>query len=199
MGVVFRGRVAELEIARGHDGLFRGPPDPVLVVGVYAVGDGHAALVGRSLHRFRPTGSFPSKVPPRDDERALPTADLRTDAPMRFVALAVALEEDGGKDVQRIYGAVEHVGKLALWAAEHLEVDPVGVGGLEGAAWSAPVAVDLQIDGALASATCTSDKWIGAVAWALAPRKPAWATRYRLPFQSADRRNDWTALLDVTH
>ncbi len=193
----FQGKLVELEIARGHDGFLRGPPDPVLLVAAYACVGSEIAVIGRTLHRFRPRPPFPGVSAP--DVVALPSAAVGTDSALQYVIVAVALEEDGGRDVQRLYGALEHHRKLAVWATDHHEVDPAPLAGLVGTGWSTPLAVELHFDGQAVSGTCASDKWIGAVAWALRPREPAQSSRYRLPFLAPDRRNDWTAIVDIAH
>ena len=196
MSYPFRGSVVELEIARGHDGFLRGPPDPVLIFGVYACFGGEVVVIGRSLHRFRPRPPFPSSIAP--DGAPLPSAMVGTSATPRFVVLAIALEEDGGKDVQRLYGAVEHHRKIALWDIEHHDVDPTPITALD-EGWGAPTAAELHFDAQAASGGCSSDKWIGAVAWALRPRPQPQSSLYRLPFLAPDRRNDWTAIVDIAH
>jgi hypothetical protein len=55
----FQLEVAALEIARGHDGLLKGRPEPVLLVGVYMRDANAIHLLGRSLHRFRVPGPMP--------------------------------------------------------------------------------------------------------------------------------------------
>jgi hypothetical protein len=199
----FSGRVDKLEIARGHDGILRGPPDPVLAIAVY-VGDAATfRLLGRSLHKFHPRDSFPASVPP--DREALPTGAIDVETGFRYVALAVALEEDGGVDVQRVFGALEHHRMLSVWAPHGAEPEPFSLSTLpETPEWGVPVEIDLCIDGVSLSSSCASDKLIGAVCWTMSPRAelPTSAYRaslYRLPFLSADRKNDWTALVAISH
>jgi hypothetical protein len=199
----FQGRVEKLEIARGHDGLFRGPPDPVLLLGVY-VGDGSTfRMLGRSLHRFHPRGNFPADTLP--DVAEVPSGAIDAVTPFRYIALAVALEEDGGEDVQRIYGALEHHRMLSVWSLERQEPDPFTLAALpDTPAWAMPVAIQLLIDGVSAGESCRSDKFIGAVCWAMAPRtdEPVFPYRpsvYRLPFLAPNRKNDWTALVSIAH
>jgi hypothetical protein len=199
----FHGRVDKLEIARGHDGLLRGPPDPVLAIAIYVGDPSTFRLLGRSLHRFHPRGSFPATVAP--DTELLPSGAIDVSTSFRYVAVAVALEEDGGVDVQRIYGALEHHRMLSVWAPDRAEPEPFSLVTLpDTAAWTVPAEVDLVIDGVSASSSCASDKFIGAVCWTMQPRAevPTSAYRasvYRLPFLSADRRNDWTALVAIAH
>lgn len=199
----FQGRVDKLEIARGYDGLLRGPPDPVLAIGVYVHDTSTFRLFGRSLHRFQPRGRMPLSV--AADVDTVAHSAIETSRAFRYVALAIALEEDGGRDVQRLYGMLEHHRLLTVCDTSHREVEPYAIVGLpRDRAWSTPTPVELIVDGVRASASCESDKLIGAACWTMEPRAvvptaPARASVYRLPFLSSDRRNDWTAVLDVIH
>ena len=200
----FQGRVEKLELARGHDGLLRGPPDPVLAIAVY-VGDGSTfRILGRSLHRFEPRKPFPSDALP--DVHELPAGAIDSASPFRFVVLAVAIEEDGGVDVQRIYGALEHHRMLAVWSPEHQEMEQLALSAIpDSPTWATPAQVDLLIEGIPLTQSCTSDKLIGAVCWTMSSRADSMPTfphrpsLFRLPFLSADRKNDWTALLSIAH
>ena len=56
-----------LEIAAGHDGLFRGAPEPVILLGAVLVAQSGAPRVkplGRALIRLAPEGRFPLAVAP---------------------------------------------------------------------------------------------------------------------------------------
>lgn len=197
MRATFRGIVEKLEVARGHDGFLRGGPDPVLLVGVYGVSGGASRLLGRTLHRFPSETKFPTELAP--DRAELP-AVLVEGPEMRFVVLAVALEEDGDLDVQRIFGALDHPELLSIWSTDRSEVDPLALGAFPNdAAHATPSPIELVIDGQTASSACKSDKWIGARAWSLETRTPAAPSMYRAPFLAADRKNDWTAILSVEH
>ncbi|MBX3193022.1 MAG: hypothetical protein KF819_38915 [Labilithrix sp.] len=199
----FHGRVEKLEIARGHDGFLRGPPDPVLAVAVYVHDASTCRLLGRSLHRFRPSARMPSEVLP--DVHPIASGAIDANQDFRYLALVVALEEDGGRDVQRLYGMLEHHRLLSVWDEAHSEVEPFSLLAVpRELAWFTPTPVDLIVDGASASTSCSSDKYIGAVCWAMQPRSdvptaPLRPSVYRLPFLAADRKNDWTALLSISH
>ena len=112
----------------------------------------------------------------------------------------MALEEDGGADVQRIFGALERHQQMAVWDAARDDVEPYSFAGVpDVVTWQMPTPVELVIDGSAASASCLSDKWIGAVCWAMRPRPVAQCSEYRLPFLAPDTRNDWMAALAVVH
>ena len=188
-----------LEIARGHDGFLRGNPEPVLVVATYLAQAQSLQLVGRTLHRFRATSPFPSDA--TVDNRLLPSGAVRVDtshAP-HWIVLVAALEEDGGKDVQRVFGAVEHHTRLTLWRADGADLEPMSLLGLPANTdWQYPREVDLFVDGQTLGATCRSDRWVGAVCWTLTGVEGAGRARFRLPFVSKDERNDWTAIAEIS-
>jgi hypothetical protein len=97
-----------------------------------------------------------------------------------------------------MFGAFERHEALSVWAPQRAEVEPVAIAGVH-ESWRTPLPVELTIDGAAAAASCHSDKWIGAVCWAMAPRPDAPRSTYRLPFLAPDKRNDWTALVAIAH
>ena len=98
--------------------------------------------------------------------------------------------------MQRLYGVTEHIRRIALWDPEHHDVEPSSIGAVGS---PTPVPMELQFDGEVASDACSSDKWIGAVAWSVAAREQPQPSLYRLPFLSRDRRNDWTAIVEIMH
>lgn len=195
---LFRGAIDTLEIARGHDGFLRGGPDPVLVAAIYAAAGDDFRLVGRSLHKFESKTEFPTEVKPNITE--LPSVLVQVEVPTRFLFLAIMLEEDGGKDVQRLYGAVEHPSMLSAWAIEQADVDPVPLSAITASRrFQTPTRVDLLLEGQPVANTCKSDKWIGAVCCSLPARDPAARSLYRFPFLAPNRKNDWTLIVTCDH
>jgi hypothetical protein len=195
---LFRGAIEKLEIARGHDGFLRGGPDPVLIAAIYAATPKEIRLVGRSLHKFESKKEFPTEVKP--DKVELPSVVIQAEQLTRFLFLAIMLEEDGGKDVQRLYGAVEHQSMLSAWAIEQPDVDPAPFGTVATTpSFQSATRVDLLLEGQPVSSTCTSDKWIGAVCCVHLARFPAARSLYRFPFLAPNRKNDWTLIVTVDH
>jgi hypothetical protein len=196
----FEGEMTCLEIARGHDGFFRGNPEPVVVVAAYLAQASSLQLVGRTLHRFRATSPFPSEA--SVDRRPLPSGGVRvgTNYSPHWIVLAAALEEDGGKDVQRVFAAVEHHSRLSIWRADGADLEPMSLLSLPStdSAWGYPREVDVFVDGQTLGNSCRSDKWIGAVCWTLTGAEGAGRSRFRLPFVSKDERNDWTAIAEIS-
>jgi hypothetical protein len=194
----FSGRVDALEIARGHDGLFRGKPDPVLVVGAYWFDGAMVRTFGRSIHKFDVKKNAPTLV--RADSEALPTCVLPRGGGDAYYVLAIAIEENDADGVTALYGAVERPHQLSVSPLEKTEVDCFPLTALPRTReWSVPVAVQLLAGGGHASALCRSDTLVGAVAFWLPARVPAHASSYRLPFVSDDKTNDWTALVTIAH
>jgi hypothetical protein len=192
-----QGKIETLEIARGHDGFLRGDPEPVVIFAAYLAGT-VPQVIGRTLHRFRAHSPFPSHA--SADRRVLPACGVHLPARSqpRWVMLAVALEEDGGEDVQRIFGALERHATVSVWAPEASDPDPVPVTSIPVQAdWFLPRPVEVLLEGAHAGRSCQSDKWVGAVCWAMTGAPSPALVRYRLPFLAEDRRNDWTAVIDV--
>jgi hypothetical protein len=194
----FEGEVATLEIARGHDGFLRGSPEPVLVFAVYMLTEPAPQIVGRTLHRFRATRPFPSDA--HADKNALPGCAVHVPdgRPLRWAALAIALEEDGGEDVQRVFGAVEHHQRLTVLTCDPADIEPRTFASLPvDPEWCQPREVDVLVDGRAMSSSCRSDKWIGAVCWLLQASERSRRTRFRLPFLAPNERNDWTAVVEI--
>jgi len=192
----FAGEIQGLEVARGYDGFLRGDPEPVVVVAVLVVSGESVQLAGRSLHRFRAEGPFPGVA--TTTHRKLAPCTLHLDAGFpTWLVLAAALEVDGGVDVQRIFGAMERHAALSLWASDLREFEARPLAALAGdPEWATPRAVQLLSDGEAFGPSCQSDKWIGAASWSIPGSSYPVSRRFRAPFLSEDRRNDWTAIVD---
>jgi len=177
-----------LEMARGHDGLLRGEPEPVVVLGAFYTDGESVRALGRAHVRFAPRGSYPLVAEPDGAHSLaaplLPSVHDRE----RVVVLALALEEDSGDDVARVYGALENAASFALWAREETVPAPRGLHTFV----DAVTRVFVLHDGR--ELRCTSDELIGAV---VATMPLARATHeLRLPFSSD--RNDWLAVLEAS-
>ena len=179
-----------LEIARGFDGLLRGPPDPAILTAGYAVSGDAMHLADRMLHRFDATGPFPKRFAAAKKPRIAKEVSSGT-GQVRFVVLTIALEEDGGDDVARLYGALERPARLKLFASDDPGVDVLSLSQLDDT-WNQTRPAHLLVDGDDVSRGCKSDKWIGCVALSFAPTEPATWRNRRLNFLSPDERNDWT-------
>jgi hypothetical protein len=180
----------QLELARGHDGFLRGAPEPVLVAGTYLIEQDAIHVLARSVCRVFPPNRFPCAVAPREPELVARWVHYRH--PAYIAVLVVAVEEDGGLDVQRVYAALERRAALTVWPQDEAVPAPVGLEGLE----EGQARVNIMIDGADLAEPCESDNWVDAAALVVRARSPQTLTR-RLPLVSADGRNDWTAELGL--
>lgn len=154
--------------------------------------------LGRSLHRFAPRTPFPSRAAP--DQTHSIAVEIAHHTPIHVVALAIALEEDSSTGVQAAFGAVEHHTTLTLWPSSSHDPTPVTIREMtdDRQAWHYPAPVHLLAANRDMAALCAGDKWIAAVAWVMRPSPGPAEESLRLPFQSADRLNDWTALVTAT-
>ena len=189
--------IQSLEVARGHDGFFRGNPEPTVICALFVVSGETVQLAGRSLHRFRAKRPFPGVATPDNGSLPACTLHLETGFP-HWVMLAAALEDDGGGDIQRAFGAVERHDTLSVWASDLREFEARPLAALPTQPdWLSPRASQLLSDGEAFGPSCTTDKWVGAACWCMEASESTMSRRHRVPFLSEDRLNDWTALVDV--
>lgn len=190
-------RLDQVEITRGHDGFLRGKPEPVLLVAAFAVARGHTYLLERALRRLEVTQPFPSTV--TLEEPVLFSTEVQP-GHSRVALLGLAVEQDKGADVAALYAALGHAESLDTWSIGTPLPEPRSLEELvDQPPTRAPLAkaVHLMRDGVDLSDACRADKWIGAALVLLATDQPA-ERRWRMPFLSADGRNDWTARLRLT-
>lgn len=188
--------IPSLEVARGHDGFLRGRPEPVVVLGVYVAGTSSVQLIEREVFRFEVATPFPSVARKRAG-RALECSVRYAGGEPASVFVAVALEQDGAGDVQRIYGQLEQCREISLYRSDS-DPEPASLTDLAAdPTWRDPATVQLLVGGRVSRDECASDKFIGAVAWSLETGRLGGL--FRLHFLADDHRNDWTALAKVDH
>lgn len=188
-------RIDELEIALGHDGLLRGSPEPVLLVGVYGVDATGVSTCGRFLYRFERPGGLPSKVAPL--ERSNESVVVPQSEGARVVVVVLAVEEDSGRGLQTLYAELERGEVIVAWDEQSAGLAPVHLSELTAGGFAAEVAhrIHLVFENRDPSKELRGDDWIGAgLVWA--PLEPGLG-RHRLHFVSPDGRNDWTAELEL--
>lgn len=188
-------QVRELELAKGYDGLLRGMPEPVLIVGLYRVGSAHARLVGRYLYRFERPGGFPTKVAPRvrSDESLALTLPKNT----RLAVLVVAVEEDSGRGLQALYAALEAGDAVVVWTDQGPAPEPVHLPELcaRAEAEGVPHRVQLLLGEHDPSRDLQGDDFIDAnLLWTAAS---VGRREHRMHLVAADGRNDWTAIVQL--
>ena len=180
------------EIARGHDGFFRGEPDPRLLVAVYALADDKAMMLERRLVSIAPKSPYPASFDLDED-----VIDKTVTGGMGFAVVLIALEEDSGDDVQRLYGELEDAPHLRLWRLDSESPHPLALWELDRDEWSMPQRAELEGETGAFSTSCSWDKWIGASAWVSAGQHPGLECRAHL--RSRIHRNDWTVVLTMEH
>jgi hypothetical protein len=193
--------IDQLEAARAHDGPFRGRVEPRLVVGAYHVRSGRAVLVGRSLTSIEVEEPAPFRI--RVEKMlACGIVDVSDDAarPGVFVILALAFEEDSGKDIQRFYAALELPGEWQVWDSTRAVPEPRtldDLGRLQPNEPPEPEQVQLLFGPTHTPASSKSDELIGALMIRVRDSSRARRAEYRFHFRAPDGRNDWTAVLRV--
>ncbi|NUQ76157.1 MAG: hypothetical protein HUU21_21675 [Polyangiaceae bacterium] len=198
-----------LELAAGHDGLLRGMPEPVILLGAFLLANARALPLGRSLVRLnQPSGRFPTTVTP--PEPAVLRAKGRATASARIAVLAIAVEEDAGDDVARIYGHLAEGKNVRVWNHEDAVPAPAALSELLAgpdshvppivapALLPHPVAsrVGVVVDGADLRDLCQADELVGASLFLIPTTRQE--EGYRVHFTSSDKKNDWTALISVS-
>lgn len=194
-----------LEIARGHDALLRGAPDPVLITAVYAArGAEDAVLLTRSFKRLRPDAPFPSECGLSGTERSLAAVSVPRSIEHLLVLIA-AVEEDSVGDIEEVFAALSDTESLSLWRASEHAPEPRALGDAARhlaavVAASAPEASRVEV---LHGGVGLHDRlrvgaWIGAGVVALSHLGERPPLGWRMRFASADGRNDWTARVDVS-
>lgn len=181
-----------LEIASGYDGLLRGAPEPVLVVGAYALAPTPRTLLRTIFRVDALAGTFPQTIPVLHDEQR---ARVGTGEPDPTVLLVVVgVEDDGGRGVSKVYGALERVSELALASLDRGD-DVVTLAELALApdAWREAKRALLLVDGLPIQALCgEDDDWVGAAA--VVAGRTGGARRHRMHVAGVDLVNDWTAV-----
>jgi hypothetical protein len=191
---VLRLSLETLEIVRGHDGLLRGKPEPVLLVAIYRTNAATPAFVaGRTLVRVKLKGALPANV-------TLKNCDLRYDARFatteRLVVLVVAAEEDSGSGVERISAALESPESLLLYALLDAEPAPEPLDAWACVGCAAPTAIRVEVlAGAETSRTLSQEgEYVAACAFNLGATERQ-DEIWRLPFADRESRNEWVLSL----
>ena len=181
----------ELEIASGYDGLWRGNPEPAIVIGVYG---GAPRTLLRALFRLHIAAArFPQTIRVQHDELSVRGELSESDG--NLVVIAVALEEDNGDGVQRIYGALERAAQLSLSALVGHDADPQSLTEIiaKPDAWRQARRSIVLVDGVPLSHGLVGDKWVAVAALCVARNNGT--RKHRVHLVSEDRRNDWTAII----
>ncbi len=183
-----------LEVIQAEDGAFRGAPEIAVLVGVYRTRPLGASLAIRLVIRCRVTDRLPCVVA-LDEPVGNMSARLESDE--RFVVLALALEEDSGDGLRRLYGALEDPSRLRLWTASDAVPNPSELErwSPEGILAPQAVRVELLIDESEPAQLADPDDYLSASAFTVPVPRQRYDEIWRLSFEDRDRTNQWTATL----
>ncbi len=189
--------VEQLELARGHDGLLRGMPEPTMILGIFGLLGTQVRLLGRYLYQFDRPDGFPTKVAPQEASQESVVASLEPGA--RLALMALAVERDSGRGLQRLFAQLEHGDTVMAWSDAGPVPMPTPLPELCVADRMTPDRghrIHLMFGDRDPSQELSGDDWIDAnLLWTAQRRQ---RHRHRLHFVSADGRNDWTAELLLT-
>lgn len=187
-----------LELAKGYDGLLRGTPEPTLIAGLYAI-DSSTRLLGRYLYRFQRPAEFPTKVAPRKASKEQVT--FTRGAGTRVVAVVLAVEEDSGAGLPRLFAALEQAEAIVAWTDQGTSSLPTPLCELctaEGLAPGRGHDVHVMFGQHDPSKELAGDDWIGAgLLWVAGTPTTSADRVHRMNFVSADTRNDWTLQFEL--
>jgi hypothetical protein len=185
----WRVRFEACDVAREHDGFLRGRADPAFIIAAFESSGERAQLVGRSLLRVvipRAPGIAPLE-PPLELRGKLRNG--------RGLLVVIALEEDDGADVERLYASLSEPARFCLWR-DASEPAPEAFHEIASSLDDAtPARVGVLFDQVDLSKVCRVDSFVGAAVAAFAPTSSS--RELRLHTRSEDGRSDWTLLADL--
>lgn len=159
--------------------------------------DDQISLLGRALRQLEVSGPYPKTLEPRDKrERYLLKVSL-PDAWTRLLVLGLAIEKDGGKDIEELFASLAEPRLLSSWSIPDVMPEPVSLAEAGMGALSTPPAatlVHLMRDGVTLEETCTRDDYVGCSFIVLDPKQRQEET-WRFHFATDAGKNDWTALI----
>jgi hypothetical protein len=185
-------RLDSLEIARGHDGLLRGSPEPAVLLALYGCRPGRAALLDRRVVRFGTPRALPCTLRPAE---SVVMAPMLGEGDVHALAIAIGLEVDGGGDVERLFGALEDPDRWAAFEHEDAAGSPRHLEEIAVACAGRTARVQLLLAG-VAIEEGRSDDVVGASVTSLDAAVRA-RRDARFGLRSPDGRNDWTSLARV--
>lgn len=196
----FRLRIAvkSLELVRGYDGILRGVPEPIVALSAFLLDGDQARPLGRTLVRFSVSaGTFPTTILNLQPTEAL-IANARAELRARLAVLLLALEEDSGKDIQRVYAHLGEAKHWRMWRLDDTMPSPMAVVEMHSMPLpSLPYQCSIGVvdDGVDLRDACPDDALVGAGLIVLGTGRQE--EEFRVRFLSSDERNDWTALVDI--
>lgn len=186
--------VEEIDFAAASDGPLRGMPDPCFLLACYDL-DGQALLLGRALYRFTLEEAAPCSM--RGTERLLDVAVPRHRLPFRCLFVLVAFEENGGRDVTRVYQELGRPEAFMLWGSEQALPNPLPLAEYAQSIQPGQAQrIQLLCHGTALQDSTTDDSWVGAGA-ALLELPQAEDSLLHFRVHSPDGKNDWTLRLSL--
>jgi len=186
-----------MEVVAGHDGFARGLPEPVAVVAAYYCSEQGTALVSRALVPFAVEGRAPSWAQAIPRQQPAPSWFLAQPTGT-VVVVAVAIEEDSGKDIQRIYASTDLADEMLIWPIDGAGAVPCALERMaELTVAETPIQVGLHtVDGAPVD-TVRRDDYVGTAAVWLASPTDLRTRDFALPIRSRNGRNHWVVNLSL--
>lgn len=178
------------EIALGHDGLFRGRPDPLILVGLYHIANEHALLLCRGLARVNIKGPYPASVDGNGHSQNTELVSQQWGRVDCLALLVIALEEDGGSDARRVYAELERA-PFTFWRDDLIEPVPYALGECATSPPHTSENVEVLMRGEPLREQCNDDELIGATLSVFHHVRRGKHPR-RLHFRAPDGKNDWT-------
>lgn len=179
-------RVESLELTKAHDGIFRGLPEPVILIAIYRVDESGTQLLRSEKLAFKVTTESPEPLPWTHSpwQHEIPEGG-------HLATLLIGIEEDSGDDIVRVEAALQSPESLQLW---RLDEEPrVRVTFAEANAADdaiSPSPVDVENPRGAFSVSCAWDKWVGACLWVEAAPHEESVREARL--HQRFKGNDWT-------
>lgn len=187
-------RLQNLELARGYDGLLRGEPEPAVLVALYVVEAQRAQHLGRLCTRFQQPTRLPCVITPRETQEI--KARVQHLQPALFVGVAIAIEEDSGKDLRELYASLEQPEAISLWSETSQWPEPLLLNELTapGPGLQMFDGAHILVDGEHLSDRCQHDDLVAAIVFGVTGGQ-RYDSVQRLHFLSKGGLNDWTAVL----
>jgi autoinducer 2-degrading protein len=191
-----RAELERLELASAHDGFLRGSPELCFVLAVYARQAGELVTLGRALYRLALRVNAPCVIE---------CSELLFDVPIEILGLPaevgvlmLAVEENGGKDVQGLYQELADPLAFRLWHCAEDVPEPADLSEwFEPGRPFAPARVQVLRESQAVAESLLDDTWVGASLghFVLPARGHECVGRFHVA--SADGQNDWLAVIGL--
>ena len=189
----YRGSISlwagELAIARGHDGLLRGQPEPVVILAAYDCSDATPRPVHQHLVRFHRPRRMPGISEPMKQERQ--TSHILVPKGADIAILALALEQDGGQGALNLFSMLRDHRQVIAWPTDQPHHFPCPLSTYAKSLPSDGEQSECMIDDNTFADLCRGDDYVGASVFyrrTESPCKEILTSR----IASEDRHNDWT-------